>query len=432
MAFRWLAIVILILAVFVLYLATLNAVPVKVALPFLGEFNPTSGLLMILSFAVGIITAILFFAVRDWQDYFRRLAAGKKEKLSLAAREKLTRARNWLRLDMTDLAQGALREAIEKDPGLAEAHEATGDILFGRGDYYGAAASHNQALTLDRDNDALRWKLALDYRCAGNLTMAIQVFKDGLAINDRNVFLLIKYRDFLVDLKDWDGAIAQQARLVKSKEYRAQQDHRSLLAGLHLEKGKHLLSLTQNEEAIKSLEEATKIDPMLAPAWVRTGDAYLAIDKEKNALKFWALGYRKTSDLSILSRLEDYYLRKNDPSRIINLYLRYIDEKPEDVSLRFQFASLLYKLEMLQEAQNQVEEIRRLQGEDNPRVAYLSYHLKEKTDDLAGALNDLKFLVENHLPAIREQVCSACRRTANEPLERCPSCGRWGSFRPTS
>jgi lipopolysaccharide biosynthesis regulator YciM len=430
MVFRWLAILILVLALGVVYLATLNPDPVAIHLPLLGDFRPTAGLLMIFSFSLGIMAAIFFFAVRDWREYFRKLAEKKKEKLGQAARERLGRARNYLQLGLEDLALNQLRDALEKDSSLAEGHELVGDILSGRGDHYGAASSHSQAYSLDHSNDAYAWKLSRDYLAAGNASLARKIINDALELDEKSVFLLIRNRDLLMDLKDWDGAAAIQTRLSKHREYRAQEGQRQILAGIHFEKGKALLAQNQPEEAVKSLEEAIKLDPQLSLAYVRNGEAQLSLAKEKSALKIWALGYRRTSDPAILARLEEYYLRVNDPSRIINLYLRYIEEKPQDVELRLQFARLLFKLEMLQEAANQIDEIRRLQGEEHPRVAKLSYQLKLKQEDIPGAMSELAFLVEKTLPGSGEQVCTSCARTCPGTQDRCPGCGRWGTLRP--
>ncbi len=430
MVFRWLAILILILALGILYLATLNPDLVEIHLPLLGDYKPTSGVLMIVTFGLGILAALIFFAVRDWQEYFRKLAEKKKEKLNQASRERLARARNYLQIGLEDMALASLRDALEKNPCLAEAHELMGDLMAGKGDHYGAASSHNQAFSLDRSNDAYAWKLSRDYQAAGNTALAQKIMKDALELNEKSVFLLIRYRDLLMELRDWEGAIAAQTRLAKVREYRGREDHRQVLAGIHFEQGKALLAQNQPEEAVKTLEEAAKLDPQLSLAYVRTGDAHLSLAKEKAALKIWALGYRRTADPVILSRLEDYYLRINDPSRIINLYLRYIEEKPQGIELRLQFANLLFKLEMLQEATNQLEEIRRLGSEDHPRVSFLSYQLKRKMDDIPGAMNELATLVEKCQPGKGEQVCAACQKRWTGTQDRCPGCGRWGTLRP--
>jgi lipopolysaccharide biosynthesis regulator YciM len=431
MALRWLAILILLVAAFIGYLASLNPVPVKVVLPFLGQYNPTSGLLMILSFSIGILCTLVFFAVRDWKDYFRKMASRKRDKLSDQAREKLQRSRNYREIGLPDPAVAALRDALEKDPALAEAHDLMGEILAERTDFYGAAASHSQALTLDLSNEAYRWKLAMDYHHAGNPAMADKTLKDGLESGEKSTYLFVRYRDLLMEKRDWDGAIAVQNRLMKSREYKNRDESRQLLAGLHFEKGKLLIAEKQVEEAIRAFEEASKLDPQLSAAYVSIGDGFLSQDKEKSALKIWALGYRRTSDLAILSRLEEYYLQHDDPSRIINLYLRYIEEKPEEAPLRLQFAHLLLKLEMHQEAQNQLEEVRRRLSEENPQVAYLSYQLRQKMDDPKGALGELANLVEHHCPVKDELVCSQCGRRVADALDRCPGCGRWGSLRKT-
>ncbi len=212
MAVRWLAILILLIAVVIVYVSSLNSIPVKVVLPLFGESNPTTGLLMITAFSVGIVFALVFFAIRDWRDYFRRMTERKREKSSRLAREYLTRARNTWRVGLMDPAMAGVREALEKDPMLPEAHELMGDMLTKKGDYYGAAASYNQSLLLDRENDDLRWKLAGAYRQAGNLAMAGMVFKDGLAASEKSIYLLVRYRDFLVEQKSWDEAISAQRR----------------------------------------------------------------------------------------------------------------------------------------------------------------------------------------------------------------------------
>lgn len=429
MAVRWFAILVLLLAVVFGYLATLNSVKLDIVLPFIGQYTIASGLLMILSFSFGVLFAIIFFAIRDWKQFFRREARKKKEKLARISRMKMARSKGYIELGMLEQASVNLKEAIDKNPELAEAHNLMGDLAAGKGDHHGAASNHSQAIKLDPADHTLKWKLAVDYMKGGDGPLAAMVLREALDDNDKNPYLLVKYRELLMELGDWDGAISIHNRLAKVKEFKNHEDHRNILAGLHFEKGSALMDEGKNEEAARALEEANKYDQQLSSAYVKTGEAYIAMGRHKAALKVWALGYRRTSDQAILSKLEDYYLKHNDPSRIINLYLRHIEEKPEDALLRFQFASLLFKLEMLQETRNQIEEVRKLQVEDSPQVAYLAYRLKEKMGDTEGALNELTFLAKNFHLKDNKYVCSACRRSLPEQLDRCPGCRRWGSIR---
>jgi lipopolysaccharide biosynthesis regulator YciM len=427
MVFRWVAIFILMLAVGIVYLATLNAEPVTVVLPLVGDYRPTSGLLMIASFSLGILSAIVFFAFRDWREYFRRMAESKRQRLARQAREEFYRARAFHELGYVQQAGQHLTAALERDNSLAEAHALQADILAAQGDYYAATAGHNQAQILETADDTLVWKLANDYLGAGNVAMALKVIRDRLEAGDRTVYLLTRFRDLQVTLRDWDGAIAAQNKLIRLKEYKSREGWKEMLAGLHFEKGKHLLGESRPDEAAKAMEEAIKLDPSLALAYVTAGEAYRLGGKDKSALKIWALGYRRTGSPAILSTLEEYYLRNNDPSRIINLYLRHIEEKPDDARLRFQFASLLHKLEMHQEAMNQLEEVRRISGEELPQASLLAYRIKEKLEDHQGALAELNALVEGHLENCRSYRCRECGHQTPHSLDRCPQCGRWGT-----
>jgi lipopolysaccharide biosynthesis regulator YciM len=429
MSVRWFAILVLLLALFVAYLAILNPTPVLVKLPFMGALNPTSGSLMMISFAVGIIATLVFFAVRDWQEYFRKLAEEKRRRQTETARNRIRRARTFLQVGLEEAALGVARDTAARVADMSEAHEFLGDILSRRGDYYGAAASHSQAMALDIANDTLIWKLAEDYLKAGNGVMAHKVLKDGLVAHEKSPYLLSRHRDLLMLEKDWTGAIALQNRLGRIKEYRSSDDFKRTMAGLHLEKGKSLLADGKADEAAREFEETVKLEQTMSIAYIRTAEAFLAQSKDKSALKMLALGYRRTGDAAILSRLEEYYLTHDDPSRIINMYLRHLEEKPEDVDLRLQLAALFLKLEMREEAQTQIEEVRRIKGEDSPRVALLAYRLKMKSGDQAGALNELVYLAEHHPAASSIYSCAACETETDQPGDRCLACGRWGTLR---
>ncbi len=429
MSVRWFAILVLLLALFVAYLAVLNPAPVVVKLPFMGTLNPTSGSLMMLSFAAGIIGTLVFFAVRDWQEYFRKLAEEKRRRQVDIARNRIRRARNFQQIGLEEAALGVARDTAARVGEMAEAHEFLGDILMNRGDFYGAATSHSQAMALDSANDTLVWKLAEDYLKAGNGVMAHKVLKDGLVAHEKSPYLLSRYRDLLMIEKDWAGAISLQTRLGRIKEYRASDDYKHTLAGLHLERGKSLMAEGKAEEAAREFEETVKLEPTMGIAYIRTAEAFLALAKDKSALKMLALGYRRTGDAAILSRFEEYYLTHDDPSRIINMYLRHLEEKPQDVDLRIQLATLFLKLEMREEAQTQIEEVRRIKGEDAPRVALLAYRLKMKSGDQAGAMNELAYLAEHHPAAGTAYACSSCGAETDLAGDRCLACGRWGTLR---
>jgi arylsulfatase A-like enzyme len=78
--------------------------------------------------------------------------------------------------------------------------------------------------------------------------------------------------------------------------------------------GDSLRHLNKNEEGLTYLEEALKISPALAPAWVSKGYIYVAMEKRDEAAKCFqkALGYDEDL-IDALNCLAAYYLDLNKP-----------------------------------------------------------------------------------------------------------------------
>ena len=103
------------------------------------------------------------------------------------------------------------------------------------------------------------------------------------------------------------------------------------------------------------------------------------------------------------------------------------NERSDDMTFRLFFGKLLLRLEMVDEAFEQLRAIESA-GVNSPQLRLLlgeAYRRRNRMDEALGEYQ--KAL--NLDPQLRLGfVCETCKNPSPEWLSRCPKCGTWGSY----
>jgi len=152
----------------------------------------------------------------------------------------------------------------------------------------------------------------------------------------------------------------------------------------------------------------------------------VALNRGDDAVKVWQEGYRKLGKGVFLERLEDYYMKREDPSSLLNFFRSQSLEQGEDLMFRIFYGKLCLRLEMIDEAKEQLQAVES-SGVDSSQVHLLLAETYRRCQDSEQAINEYKKAlgISNRLHL--NFVCEKCQYVSSEWNSRCPSCGEWNS-----
>ena len=128
-----------------------------------------------------------------------------------------------------------------------------------------------------------------------------------------------------------------------------------------------------------------------------------------------------------LSRLEDYYMNREDPSSLLSFYRNILLERSYDLMVRLFYGKLCLRLEMVEEALDQFQAIEG-SGLETRQVHLLLAETHRRRNRLADAIAEYQKALGIGTRLTLSYVCDACSTLAVEWDSRCPACGRWGTI----
>lgn len=324
-------------------------------------------------------------------------------------------------------ARSLLQKALERDPGRAETCIALANVHLQDGEPQEAVNLLVKARNIEPKNLEVLFKLAAAYEACERSEEAMRAYRSILDHEDGNRKALRGLRDLLIRDGKWLEALELQKRVLKLASEKRRSEEQQILFFLRYEVARGALEREDIDTAKGEFKEILREDPNFAPARVSLGDAYRAQGRGEVAVRVWLEGYRRLGRGVFLARLEDYYLGMEDPGTLLELYRNAVQEHEDDLMLRFFFGKLCLRLEMVDEALEQLMVVDNA-GVDIPQLHLLlaeAYRRRNRIDDAIHAY-------QKALGVTRQlrfgYLCDNCGEESEEWLSRCPSCGNWGSF----
>ena len=157
------------------------------------------------------------------------------------------------------------------------------------------------------------------------------------------------------------------------------------------------------------------------------GDAHAQTDNNEVAAKTWQDSYNKLGRSVFLSRLENHYIKLEDPKSLLTFYRSAMAARSNDLVLRFFYAKLCLRLEMVDEALEHIYTVES-SAPDFPQIHLLlaeAHRRRNRSEEAIGEYQ--KALgVDNQLSL--GYVCDKCGTKSLEWESRCANCGTWGSY----
>jgi len=281
---------------------------------------------------------------------------------------------------------------------------------------------------VDDRNIEVLLELGKDLEDAKRYEEALQALQQILKIEPDNLTALIRKRNLNIRMERWSDALEIQHRLLKANlPAPEQQAEATLLVGCMYEVGRQLLERGHPDKARRYFRGAIKKDRSFLPAYIGIGEILIHEGKTKDAVEILKKVYSRTRSVIILHRLEELFLDQGEPSEIIRVYQEALQQDPQNPVLQFYLGKLYYRLEMVDEAFDQLSTI------EGPQDHLLDYHkimanLYLRKQHFEEAIVELKKALSFKKRVVVPYICTQCQQESVEWSGRCRRCAKWNTL----
>jgi tetratricopeptide (TPR) repeat protein len=392
------------------------------------EFELSPVTLVLISMACGAVLATFVVGLQqtahlilNWRS--NRLVR-RKEKVDTLHRDGTHAFMSKRTLEAITL----LEKALAIDPNRVDSLLWLGNIHRSEHNFPEAIRLHQHAQRVDDRNIEVLLELGKDLEEAKRYEEALQTLQKILKIEPDNLTALIRKRNLNIRMERWSDALEIQHRLLKANlSTPEKQAEEALLVGCMYEVGRQLLERGHPDKARRYFRGAIKKDRSFLPAYIGMGEILLHEGKTKAAVEILKKVYSRTRSVIILHRLEELFLDQGEPSEIIRVYQEALQQDPQNPVLQFYLGKLYYRLEMVDEAFDQLSTI------EGPQDHLLDYHkimanLYLRKQHFEEAIVELKRALSFKKRVVVPYICTQCRQESVEWSGRCRRCAKWNTL----
>lgn len=422
-----LVIIIFILSIF-FYLHTQNPEVVTFVVTRDHTYVVPVTLVLFAGFFAGAVMAVMNSLLVDARRAFKDMKARKEERLVAIAEENYHKGIEELVKGNTTQARELIEKAVKAKPGDI-------GMVISLSETYIRENKPREALKILENRSIINPNsigiLIAIARCSadsGDTYKAAKAYEEVLRLDPKNPYALRKLRDYKVRECSWnDAAILQKTLLECDHDENSRRKERRFLSGLLYEAAHKYCEDGRLSDSVIKVKEIMKNDENFLPAHVLLGEILWKQDNVQNAVKVWEKArFRFPNSEPLFLRLEELYIKESSPEKILEKYKKEIIARPTDINLRLLLSRLYLKLEMVD---NAIEELERVHQEDDSFYAQVllgeAYLRRKQTGKAAHLLQKALGLDKEFLPPF---VCTHCSHVAKPWSPRCPSCGEWNTL----
>jgi len=380
-------------------------------------------------FFLGALLAVVNSFVVDARRFFRERRARSERKAAEAAEQNYHRGVELLVKGDTSGAREVMQKALAAKPADAGMVISLSETFLREGRPAEALKVLEKGYFSNPGSIGILVAIAKSATEAGDAARAAKAYEEVVDLDPKNCFVLKKLRDYKMGAGDWTRAASLQKSVIECERDSAEKDKgRSLLYGLLYEAAAASFSKHNHEEALGHVKEVIKNDEDFLPAHILMGDILYAQNNTSGALKVWEKALHRFPNAEpVILKLEEMFLGESAPDRILERYQKEIISHPADTNLRLLLSRLYLRLEMVD---NAIEELERLQteGVDSfySQVLLGEAYLRRKQDAKAADLFQKALGLDREFAP--PFVCSGCGHNAAAWGPRCTSCKQWNTL----
>jgi len=386
---------------------------------------------MITSFVLGAMLVFISTLARDAKRAIEGYQKSRQKKKGESLKEDLNRGMDdFLRGNLAK-AKAHFVEVLKRDPSQIDLYFRLSEIALKEGNEEEALHWLERARLIDMRNVDILLREAELYQRMKRYDEAIRTLNRAIGMDDTNLKALRSLREIYLDSRRWEEAIRAQKsilKLIKGKQ--AEEEETLFYLGLKYERARDLLNQGGEENLESALKEAKEIlreRKTFQPGFVLLGDIYLRMGRWASAGKVWGKSFTRLKSVIFILRLEELYLSREDPSTLLRIYQRALAKNPEDWVIGFFYAKLCLRLEMLDEALEEIDEIS-LRQKDFPALHRLLAEIYLHKKDFGRAAQEFEKTFELSRTSYLPFRCTTCERESREWIAYCPQCRQWSTY----
>jgi tetratricopeptide (TPR) repeat protein len=425
-----LLILILIVITLFCWLSLLN--PVDIDFHFFGKTFPTDlSTLMISSFVLGVLLVFLSTLTRDAQRAYREFQSSRQRKREQALKEELEKGMEaFLRGDLRK-AKTHYREILKRDPSQIDLYLRLSEISQREGNDEETLQWVEKASLIDSRNPNILLREAALRQKMKQFPDAIRILNRIIDLDAGNLKALKCLREVYLESQRWEEALRTQKTVLKyTKGKQAEEEETFFYLGLKFEHVRDLLNKSGGDSLDPILKEAKEIvreEKKFLPGYLLLGDVYQRMGKWKDAGNVWGKGFKRFQSVIFLLRLEDLYLGRGDPNTLLRIYQRTLKMYPDNDVIAFFYAKLCLRLEMLDEALEELDFIS-LKRKDFPALHRLLAEVYLHRKDFGRAVQEFERTFELSGTSYFPFVCTHCQKESREWVAYCSQCHHWSTY----
>ncbi|MDI7260131.1 MAG: tetratricopeptide repeat protein [Thermodesulfobacteriota bacterium] len=430
MLVKLLLIIILIMISLFCWLSLTN--PLDVKFQFFGKVFPTDlSTLMITSFVLGAMLVFISTLTRDAKRAIQNYRQTRQRKKEQSIQEELNKGMDYfLRGDLAK-SKTHFAEVLRNNPLQKDLYLKLSEISVKEGNDEEALNWLERARWIDTKKVDILLRQAEIYQRMKRFDEAIRTLNRAIGLDESNLKALNSLRDIYQNSRRLEEAIRIQKSILKlAKGKQAEEGENLFYLGLKYEYAKDLLNRGGEEDlenALKGAKEIVREEKTFQPGFVLLGDIYLRMGKWASAGKVWGKSFRRFKSITFILRLEELYLSREDPSTLLRIYQKTLSADPENWMIAFFYAKFCLRLEMLDEALEEINMIS-LRQKDFPALHRLLAEIYLHKKDFSRAAQEFEKTFELSGTSYLPFTCNICEKESKEWMAYCPKCHRWSTY----
>ena len=389
---------------------------------------PVYGML-VLTFLLGLSLSVLIGLLQDSRSVLERVKTWWGARTRRALERRYRQGMEALLGGEDERALSAFDEVLAQRPDHFDALMVSGDALRTLKRFDEAVARHRRARRLRPGDLRPLYSLASDYEESRQFPRARLALNKIIELEPRkSIAALRRLRKIHMKEGDWQGALGHQQKiegLIDKTPYKVEAERRYGL-GIRYQLARKQANDGETREAIAGFRRVLKTAPGFVPALMALGETQHKEGELDAAVETWRDGFRTTQSPIFLTTLEDHFLEMEDPQVAIDTFRGLIADSHRDALPRFFLGKLFLRLEMIDDAHREFDQLRRRVS----RSPALHYHLGQalaRRHEYTAAAEEYERALEQVDLAGFQYVCTVCSAKHRQWMDRCRICAEWNT-----
>ncbi len=427
MAVRLLFLLFVVVLVGFTYISLLNGQHIQFFYSSTRQMEVTVSELAILSFSLGAAMVILGTLVKDVTMASKNWKERREKQRREAARGRVAKASDLFQRGMLSGAAKELERSLSVNSDDREALDLLSTVETQRGNLLEGVKALTRVKQIDPSDVSVYFRLASLYRRMNDLDNAFSLLKSIEDSEGENPRVWEELREIHLLRKEMVPAYSMQKKIMKLKGKEATPADQEIFDALRYEKAVVRMTEGKTDDAERRLRDILKDQPRFSPAYIALADHMRSRGNLEEASRLLLRGYRATRNAVFLIKLEDMGVETENPQSVIGVYNDLLQEFPSDYDANLFMGKFFLRLEMNDEAVEQLLKAESLEPEKESVHILLAEALRRRGRYESACHNYQRAFgyKRRYLIPFR---CSGCGKETIKWAARCPECSHWNSY----